>query len=118
MDNNDRISRLLLYYAPVFRNEYALEENLLKIATEFLEALPQCIVTRQAYATKSGVSDLIVGYQSKAVYIELKAIDGEPTAAQRLFIEKARKANCAAGVCRSLSDIWATLCRSADSSED
>jgi hypothetical protein len=87
--------------------EYDKEADFLKTVKEFCETLgEECLVVREAAATKNGVADLLLCYNSKFVACEKKRIGGVPSPQQLKFIEKVRKAHGSAGVCRTLSDVW------------
>ena len=74
---------------------------------KYLNALPYTSVDKKhqgTYASQAGFSDFVGVHKGYAVYIEVKAENGKPTAKQREFIIKKLMCGARAGFARSIAD--------------
>ena len=63
-----RVADTLAYYHATMNTEYDKEADFLAKVNEFCETLgEECLVVREAAATKSGVADLLLCYNGKFV---------------------------------------------------
>lgn len=105
-----RERKVLEVYGTKMMTAYDKEGKFLHDAKEFLVALGNTKVIREANATVSGVADLLVCYNGLFIACELKKIGGKPSPQQLLFIKQIQNAGGSAGVCDCLADIWNLLC--------
>lgn len=96
--------RVDTFYYP-FIEEAALQKKVIEMC-EIMGGL----VVREAYATKRGISDLLVCYNGSFVALELKDDQGKPSPQQLKFIAKVVKAGGRAAVVRTLSQAFDLLC--------
>lgn len=112
MTVSERLERAKKWYiahgVAQFYKPFTEEGVLLAHAIDFLE-LAGALVNREAFATRRGVSDLIVCFNGRFIALELKDDEGEPSAQQLKYIDKVRKAGGIACVCRTLADIYDCL---------
>lgn len=91
-----------------FYEPWEQEADLLAKTTDMLRML-KAVTVREAWATKSGISDLLVCYKGMFIAIELKDDVGEPTQQQLNFITKVMDAGGRGAVCRTLSKVFKLL---------
>ena len=58
----------------------------------------------------AGVPDLVLTYEGRAYFLEVKSAVGRLRPAQKLFIEAAHNAGARCAVVRSIEDVRAALC--------
>lgn len=106
MTNMEKVSA---YYSDRMFVEYTREAELLKLATEMLKMLDDCVIIRVVSATVIGVADLIVCYKGKFFAFETKKYNGVPSAAQLKFLASINASGGTGIVCKTLSEILLAL---------
>ena len=91
-----------------FYEPWEAEADLLAKTTDMLHML-KAVTVREAWATKSGISDLLVCYKGQFVAIELKDDIGKPSQQQLKFIADVINAGGRGAVCRTLSEVFKLL---------
>lgn len=89
----------------LWETKFSVEAKFLDMAIEMCELLG-AVVIRQAFATKRGVSDLLVCYKGAFIAAELKDDTGEPSVQQLAFIGKIKKAGGRAAVVDTLGQLF------------
>ncbi len=111
---SERLELVCSYYKMQLNKKYDHEADFLKIATEFCELLgEECVIIREAAATRNGVADLVLCYNGRFIACELKRERGVPTQQQLKFISKVRVAGGLAAVCTCLQGIVDLLMQTA-----
>lgn len=113
----ERMLKVRGYFASMLHKQFAAEKDILALANKLLKMLPDTVVIRQAFATTSGVADLVVCHRGYVIAIELKSAKGTPSPQQELFINKVNEAGGFGAVCRCLEDIFSLLNRAAQRSK-
>lgn len=89
-----------------------LESDLSKKARKYFDTLkPDLLAIKkdQGRYSQRGISDWILCYQGRTIFIELKVGDNKPTPLQSNFLREAREAGAIAVVCRSMDEIRHTI---------
>ena len=84
---------------------YAQESTITTKTKKFLDSLPYVAYYKASDRYTEGVSDFIVNVAGVFVFLELKARNGKPSAAQILFVEEHLKVGGVGGVCYTMKEV-------------
>lgn len=90
-----------------FDTAFSTEAAMLRETKRLLDMLGAVVVREESFIR--GRSDLIICYQGRFIACELKDDIGTPSPHQIKFINSVKRAGGAAGVCRTLQEVFSLV---------